>query len=517
MIWRREKTTPGSLASRLRILNSDGVSVTFVPPHRDGVVDEVDADRADGALRLVGRRDRAHAAAAAPGRGRSARPPRTAWSCSRRRRPRAPRAGRARVSRAVSMMIGTALWARMRLHASVPESRGSITSSTIRSTASERAIDTACAPSIATSTSKPLALEGVLQAPHDRRLVVDDQDARAHAACLRRSQRQPNPHGRADPGLDSSSISPPRTRTVSRAIDSPSPKPAARPAGPVEPVEDPRLLAIRDPAARVRDLDHRAGPVLAAAEGDRAGRRVLGGVQRQVRSACSTRSAFAASSRSRGQSTSRSRRRPAAGSAPRDRRARRAARRPWTATASSPRSERATRSRARVKPGEARRLSLDQLEELVAHRRGSFFAPVCSISIAVTIAASGVRSSCAAFVANSRCDRSSRSRCGLVRDDQDRRVRLDRRRDPRDHQDAAVAQASSSAASAPRTRRAPRRTSASAAAPSTASRRMPGVTYSRPRSFTNSTVRSRSTRITASVSRPRSRSSRCRSSSSARK
>ena len=133
-----------------------------------------------------------------------------------------------------------------------------------------------------------------------------------------------------------------------------------------------------------------------------------------------------------------------------------------------------------------------------------------------------MRSSCAAFVANSRWTRSLRSRSRLVDDDDDRVVAALARRDPGDEERASRRRSRRGDAPAARSRRDRRRGSATACSrrrsrPSSSSRWSPTPSSSRARSFANSTFRSRSTSSTPSFSRSSSRSSRSRSLSSVRK
>ena len=186
------------------------------------------------------------------------------------------------MSRAVSMMIGTACGAD-RLQASVPESRGSVTSSTTRSTASDER-DRGCLRAVGRRLDlELLALEGVLQAAQDRRLVVDDQDAGAHAACCCFTSGRTNPDGRSRHRAPTRARSrrrgrpPSRVRSTARVQTAWSLSVCA-----IEAIEDPALVAVRNAIPGVGDLDEYVIPFFAAAKRDAARRRVLGGVEREV-------------------------------------------------------------------------------------------------------------------------------------------------------------------------------------------------------------------------------------------
>ena len=125
----------------------------------------------------AGSLDHARRGAGARARARPARAWRTASSRSRRRPARARRPCRPRASFAVRIMIGTVdSWPDDPAHVQARELRQHQVQEHERRPASSRNRSIARSPSAATVHLEPLALQGVLDAVGERRLVLHDQD-----------------------------------------------------------------------------------------------------------------------------------------------------------------------------------------------------------------------------------------------------------------------------------------------------------------------------------------------------
>ena len=303
MIWRRENTTPGDAASRLRILNSDGVSVTFVSP-----TETVSCTRSmliaptlrmvwsDAAIQLAPPQQRVDPTDQLDRRERlrhvvvGAHPEpfeQVALGIASRQHDDRHRA----LSADPAARVGTR---ELRQHHVENDQVDRLRQ---RHRDSLGAVDRHI-------HLEALALEGVLQPPHQRRLIVDDQNPRAHAASRTESKRNADPHDGADSRLglerDLAAQDPhrlPRDRQARGRSRSPHGRPgrtgrrsaAARDRGCRCPVSE---ISITAPASSSKPRKVIVPAVVCSAA-----------FIARVRSACSIRSAFAASSKSDGQST----------------------------------------------------------------------------------------------------------------------------------------------------------------------------------------------------------------------